>query len=80
MGPVTVADLIKDICANPSAEDAKAIYLKMSAAYELPGLEIDEKVQDYTETVCGYEKSDYFPEINKETMDAIIETFGLGFL
>ena len=54
MGPVTYIDLIKDICANPSAEDAEAKFLHISTD-KVPQLEIGEKVQDYTETVCGWE-------------------------
>ena len=50
---------MKDICANPGAEDAEANFLNISAKLKVPQLEIGEKVQDYTETVCGWEKSQY---------------------
>ena len=46
---------MKDICANPGAEDAEANFLNISAKFKVPQLEIGEKVQDYTETVCGWE-------------------------
>ena len=59
LGPVTLANLMKDICANPGAEDAEANFLNISAKFKVPQLEIGEKVQDYTETVCGWEKSQY---------------------
>ena len=48
---------MKDICANPGAEDAEANFLNMSAKFKVPQLEIGEKVQDYTENVCGWEKN-----------------------
>ena len=63
----SVADLIEDTCANPNAEDAGANFLSISAKLrdlKIPELdEMDETVQDYTETVCGYEKSQHIPDI-----------------
>ena len=63
----SVADLIEDTCANPNAEDAGANFLSISAKLEdlkIPELdEMDETVQNYTETVCGYEKSQHIPDI-----------------
>ena len=50
--------VLKDICANPSAEDAGANLLNIWSKFgDIPQLEIDEKgeVQNYIETVCGYE-------------------------
>ena len=49
---------MKNICANPGAEGAEANFLNISAILRgiaVPQLEIGEKVQDYTETVCGWE-------------------------
>ena len=53
-----VADL-KDICANPSAEDAVANFLNLSAKareFHVPTLELyNEKVLNYMENVCGWD-------------------------
>ena len=63
----SVVDLIEDTCANPNAEDAGANFLSISAKLrdlKIPELdEMDETVQDYTETVCGYEKSQHITDI-----------------
>merc|ERR1719464_487443 len=53
------ADFIEETCANPNAEDAGANLLQISDKFGVPEVEIDEKVQNYVETVCGYEKSPY---------------------
>ena len=58
------ADLIEETCANPSAEDAGANLLQILDKFgdlmlQVPEVERDEKVQNYVETVCGYEKSPY---------------------
>ena len=59
--------MIDDTCANPNAEDAGANFLSISAKLgdlKIPELdEMDETVQHYTETVCGYEKSQHIPDI-----------------
>ena len=58
--------MIEDICANPSAEDAGAKFLNISAKsgdLQLPEVETDEEVQNYTETVCGWEKSQHIPNL-----------------
>ena len=54
-----VADL-KDICANPSAEDAGANFLNSATKFiefHVPTLELyNEKVLNYMENVCGWEE------------------------
>merc|ERR1712051_727541 len=68
-----VADL-KDICANPSAEDAGANFLNGAAKFgdflQVTSVEIyNEKVVNYMENVCGWEGTQYsnlkdFPRID----------------
>merc|ERR1712172_184196 len=68
-----VADL-KDICANPSAEDAGANILNGAAKFgdflQVTSVEIyNEKVVNYMENVCGWEGTQYsnlkdFPRID----------------
>jgi len=58
------ADFIEETCANPSAEDAGANLVQISDKFgdlllQVPEVERDEKLQNYVETVCGYEKSPY---------------------
>ena len=58
------ADFIEETCANPSAEDAVANFLQTSdkigdLMLQVPEVERYEKVQNYVETVCGYEKNPY---------------------
>merc|ERR1719464_21360 len=73
-----VADL-KDICANPSAEDFVANFLNISAKFGdflVPTLELyNEKVQNYIETVCGweyqYENTPKLIEIGRIGIDSI---------
>merc|ERR1711971_79177 len=62
------ADFIEETCANPSAEDAGAKFLQISDKFgdlrlQVPDMKIwrYEKVQNYAETICGYEKS---PEVD----------------
>ena len=59
--------MIEDTCANPNAEDAGANFLSIFAKLKdlkIPELdEMEETVQHYTETVCGYEKSQQIPDI-----------------
>merc|ERR1712172_351454 len=72
----TVADLIEDTCANTSAEDAGADFLNISAKLrdlQVPELETDEKVQNYIETVCGWEKSQHIPDLEDVSGDSIAE-------
>ena len=68
----SVADLIEDTCANPSAEDTGANFLNVSAKLrdlQVPELETDEKVQNYTVTVCGWEKSPHIPDLEDVSGD-----------
>ena len=64
-----VADL-KDICANPSAEDAGANFLNLFRDLYVSTLELyNEKVLNYMENVCGWEGTQYsnlkdFPRID----------------
>jgi hypothetical protein len=70
-----VADL-KEICANPSAEDAGTKFLNISAELgnlQVPEVETDEKVQNYTETVCGWEKSQHIPDLEDVSGGSIAE-------
>ena len=59
--------MIEDTCANPNAEDAGANFLRISAKLrdlKIPELDgMDETVQNYTERVCGYEKSQHILDI-----------------
>ena len=56
--------MIDDTCANPNAEDAGANFLSILAKLrDLKIPELDEMEQHYTETVCGYEKSQHIPDI-----------------
>ena len=65
----SVADLMEDTCANPNAEDAGANFLSIWAKLgdlKVPEYDkIDGKVQNYTETVCGYEKSQHILDIQE---------------
>ena len=71
-----VADL-KDICANPSAEDAGTNLLNLHLetkmeVFQVPILELyNEKVQNYIETVCGWEKSQHIPDLEDVSADSI---------
>lgn len=69
--------MIEDTCANPNAEDAGANFLSISAKLgdlKIPELdEMDETVQNYTETVCGYEKSQHIPDIQDVFGDSIAD-------
>jgi len=72
----SVADLIEDTCANPSAEDAGTKFLNISAELgdlQVPEVETDEKVQNYTETVCGWEKSQHIPDLEDVSGDSIAD-------
>ena len=65
---------MKDICANPSAEDAGANFLNGAAKFgdflQVTSVEIyNEKVVNYMENVCGWEGTQYsnlkdFPRID----------------
>ena len=68
--------MIEDTCANTSAEDAGADFLNISAKLrdlQVPELETDEKVQNYIETVCGWEKSQHIPDLEDVSGDSIAE-------
>ena len=68
--------MIEDTCANPSAEDAGANFLNISAKLRdlrVPELETDEKVQNYTVTVCGWEKSQHIPDLEDVSGDSIAD-------
>ena len=60
--------MIEYTCANPNAEDAGANFLQISAQLgdlqvpEIDSAEVDRKVQNYIETVCGWEKSQHIPD------------------
>ena len=68
--------MIEDTCANPSAEDADANFLNILTELEdvnLPEREsTDEKVQNYIETVCGWEKSQHIPDL-EDSGDSIAD-------
>ena len=63
--------MIEETCANPKAEDAGVNFLNINAKVdEIADLqanfqvdEMHENVQSYTETVCGYEKSQHILDI-----------------
>jgi len=72
-----VAYLIEYTCANPNAEDAGANFLQISAQLgdlqvpEIDSAEVDRKVQNYIETVCGWEKSQHIPDLEDVSADSI---------
>ena len=69
--------MIEYTCANPNAEDAGANFLQISAQLgdlqvpEIDSAEVDRKVQNYIETVCGWEKSQHIPDLEDVSADSI---------
>ena len=74
----SAADSIEDTCANPNAEDfagflASLIFFAKLQDVEVAALEYQKKVQNYTETVCGWEKSQHIPDLKDVSGDSIAD-------
>ena len=72
----SAADSIEDTCANPNAKDFDDNIVNFFAKLQdvqVAVLEYIKKVQNYTETVCGWEKSQHIPDLKDVYGDSIAD-------